>query len=132
MNVPARARPLCMVLAAAVTACGVHTPADTPAVGQQVRADRAALARGAQSFSEHGCGACHHRSDSPGARGVTGPPLDDLDKRVYVAGHLPNQPETLARFIVRPQDIDPASAMPTTGVSLEDARAIALFLQRPR
>lgn len=131
MSMPAIARGLSVALVVTTSACGSHAPDERPAA-LRATADEAIVARGAERFRQHGCGACHHRSEIPGARGVTGPPLDDLRERVYVAGHLPNQPEQLARFIAHPQAVDPATAMPSTGVSLDDARAIALFLVQPR
>lgn len=123
---------LAMLVALGLAACGLRGAEDTHAAEQQVRPDDATLARGEASFRRNGCGACHHLATIAGARGVTGPPLDDLFEQVYIAGHLPNTPDHVAHFVERPHEVDPATAMPSIGLSAEEARAIAQFLLHPR
>ncbi|HEX2020383.1 MAG TPA: cytochrome C [Aurantimonas sp.] len=77
----------------------------------------------------HGCGTCHVIRGIPGATGRTGPPLVDYGRQVYVAGVVPNTHETLARFIMDPQAIDPRTAMPDLGVTAEEADLLAAFLR---
>lgn len=76
----------------------------------------------------HGCPTCHVIPGIAGPQGATGPPLQAMADQAYVAGVLPNTPETLARFITDPQGVDPRSAMPNVGVTQDEAHLIAAFL----
>ena len=76
----------------------------------------------------NGCGTCHHIPETEGADGLTGPPLTAMSRQAYVAGVVQNTPEMLAAFIADPQAIDPRSAMPKLGLSLEEARSVAEYL----
>jgi cytochrome c len=49
-------------------------------------------------------------------------------RRSYIAGHLPNRPDTLAQWIVAPAALVPGTAMPAMGVSPQDARDMAAYL----
>jgi cytochrome c1 len=51
-----------------------------------------------------------------------------MGARAYIVGELPNTPENLMRWVRRPQEINPHTAMPDTGVTEEDARHIAAYL----
>lgn len=76
----------------------------------------------------YACVTCHA---IPGVRGpntYVGPPLTAWAEREYIAGALPNQPEHLIDWIVNPQEIEPGTAMPTIGVSPEEARDMAAYL----
>ncbi len=75
-----------------------------------------------------GCAGCHQIPGVTGARGLTGPPLKDISRRVYVAGVLPNTPDNLVRFIVNPRGPLPNGAMPITGIDEQGARDIAAYL----
>jgi cytochrome c1 len=86
--------------------------------------------RGKVAIGRYGCGACHTIPGIRGARGLVGPPLEDLARRVYVAGVLQNEPENLVRWIADPPAVDPQTAMPNLGVTDSDARDIAEFLYR--
>jgi cytochrome c1 len=57
-----------------------------------------------------------------------GPPLAGLGRRDRVAGRLPNDAESLARWIRSPQSVDPATAMPDMGVTEAHARQMAAYL----
>ncbi len=85
-------------------------------------------AQGRQLIVQFGCGSCHTISGVPGATATVGPPLQDLKKRVYLAGHLVNSPEQLAKWIVNPREFDDKTAMPAVGVSEAQARDIAAYL----
>lgn len=76
----------------------------------------------------YGCPACHVVPGMRGPQGVTGPPLTAMDRQAYVAGVAPNTPEALATFIADPQAVNPRSAMPNLGVTVDEARAIAAYL----
>lgn len=62
------------------------------------------------------------------AKGAVGPPLDAVARRVYLGGVLPNSPGNMARFIRRPQEIDPRTAMPDLGVTEAHARDMVAYL----
>lgn len=85
-------------------------------------------ARAPALLVRYGCAGCHTIADVPGARGLAGPPLDDVGKQIYVAGVLTNTPANLVRWITDPQSIKPKTTMPNTGISEEEARDIAEFL----
>lgn len=88
----------------------------------------AQVARGKLLLAQYQCGSCHAIPEVPIARGVTGPSLTAFGRRSYIAGHLPNQPDTLARWIVAPATLVPDTVMPSMGVSPEDARDMAAYL----
>jgi cytochrome c len=76
----------------------------------------------------HGCIGCHRVEGVAGARGTTGPPLEDLADRAFLGGVALNSPEALIRWIRRSRDMDPRSGMPNTNVPEAEARDIAAFL----
>jgi cytochrome c1 len=75
-----------------------------------------------------GCSGCHTISGISGADGVVGGPLDDLRRRVFIAGVLPNNADNLVRWIYDPPAVNPRTAMPATGISADEARAVAAYL----
>lgn len=79
-------------------------------------------------ISSMGCGACHVVPGVRGAIGMTGPPLTDFGRRQYIAGRLVNDPENLVAWILDPQAIDSATAMPTLGLDTAQARDAAAYL----
>jgi cytochrome c1 len=83
---------------------------------------------GKQLMTSYGCGACHIVPGIPGARGLVGPPLLYFSQRTTVAGELPNTPENLARWIQHPKSVEPKTAMPDLGLSIEQANDIAAYL----
>jgi cytochrome c len=85
-------------------------------------------ARGRVKIAAYGCGSCHSIGGVPGANSNVGPPLDAFAERSYIAGALPNTPESLVRWIMDPQGIEPGTAMPDLGVVERDARDIAAYL----
>jgi cytochrome c1 len=54
--------------------------------------------------------------------------LSELRKRIYLAGAHPNQEDNLVAFIVAPDAMRPGTAMPRTGITEAEARAVAQFL----
>ncbi|MFL5508692.1 MAG: cytochrome c oxidase assembly protein [Gemmatimonadaceae bacterium] len=84
--------------------------------------------RGRTAIKRYGCGSCHNIPGVTGAAGLVGPPLDDVARRVYIAGVLPNEPDNMIRWIENPPAIDPKTAMPYMGVTTRDARDIAAYL----
>lgn len=64
------------------------------------------------------------------ADGTVGPPLIAMGKRSFIAGELTNTPGNLVRWVMNPKDVEPGTAMPDLGVSRDDARNIAAYLER--
>jgi cytochrome c2 len=83
-------------------------------------------------MQQYGCPTCHVIPHVPGAVGQVGPPLTAISQRSYLAGVLPNTPESLERWIMHPQHYEPGTAMPEMRVSQEDAHTIAEFLNSQR
>jgi cytochrome c1 len=116
---------VCFVLALVVPGCGKKvTPAPVVSGGS--------AERGEVAIRKYGCGSCHTIAGIPGARGLVGPPLDDVGQRVYIAGVLPNVAENMVRWIANPPAVDAKTAMPNLGVSDRDARDMAEYLYRLR
>jgi len=84
--------------------------------------------RGARLIGQYGCGACHTVPGIRRARGRVGPPLNFFAERSFIAGQLPNTPETLVRWIMDPPGLIPATGMPRLDVSERDARDITAYL----
>lgn len=88
--------------------------------------------RGATLIAQYGCGGCHEIPGVTGARGLVGPPLNNIGARTIIAGLLPNTPENLARWIATPQSLVPGNAMPNMEIKNDEARDIAAYLYRLR
>lgn len=76
----------------------------------------------------YGCGSCHAIPGVAEANGTVGPSLQGFGSRIYVAGVLANTPENLFHWVSKPQEIEPATAMPDLGVTERQARDIAAYL----
>ena len=96
-----------------------------PAATAQAGAD---ADRGQRLLMQHQCGSCHTIPGVAAARGVQGPSLEAFGKRSYIAGHIPNRAEALARWISAPQSLVPDTTMPSMGVAAADARDMAAYL----
>jgi cytochrome c2 len=88
--------------------------------------------RGRLLLRQFGCGACHRIPGVADAQGNVGPPLEGVAKRIYLAGVLPNTPQTMARWIRTPKAFDPRTAMPDLGVGEEHARDMVAYLHTLR
>jgi cytochrome c1 len=88
--------------------------------------------RGRLLLAQYQCGSCHTIPQVAGARGTSGPLLVAFGRRSYIAGHVPNRPEALVRWIVNPAAVVPGTTMPSMGVSERDARDMAAFLHTLR
>jgi cytochrome c len=84
--------------------------------------------RGRVLVEQFGCAACHVIPGVRGAKGLVGPPLTAMGRRVYIAGVLPNTQETMVRWLRDPPAIDQRTAMPAVGLSDAQARDVAAFL----
>ena len=86
-------------------------------------------AEGAELFRTRGCIACHTLDATSKAK-MIGPNLANVGSRRYIAaGTLLNTDENLARWIQNPQEIKSGVQMPITGLTLEQARAVAAYLR---
>ena len=116
---PGSLRVLLPALVAVLVACGGPEP-------RQVAGGDPAF--GPELMRKYSCHACHTIPGVRGADKLAGPPLNAWAERVYIAGHMPNTPENLVRWIMNPQEIHEHTAMPDMGVTEQDARHIAAYL----
>lgn len=109
-------------------ACAGQPTADRDGALQRDRAEQARTA-----LRQYACVTCHRVAGSVGPDTHVGPPLEQLWRRERIAGRLPNDVDSLTRWIRSPQSVDPETAMPDMGVTEEHARLIAEhLLMRPR
>ena len=112
-----------LVLAVALCACSRRGDID---LGQQATGGDVKI--GEHLIYSYGCGACHVIPGVAEANGRLGPTLRGFGSRYYVAGLLVNTPQNLFRWVSKPQEVDPATAMPDLGVTEQQARDIAAYL----
>ena len=86
------------------------------------------VGRGMSATSRFGCGSCHTIAGIPGAHGRVGPPLVGIPNRLYIAGMLENNPQSLMQWILDPHTVNAQTAMPNVGLTMQDAADIAAFL----
>lgn len=91
------------------------------ATGGDARHGRAAI-------EQRNCGQCHTIPGIRRARGVAAPPLMWFARRSFIAGEVPNTPANLVQWVRAPQSIEPKTAMPTIGLSEQEARDVAAYL----
>jgi cytochrome c oxidase subunit 2 len=87
-------------------------------------------ARGRELFLANGCGACHMIRGTL-AGGLVGPDLTHVGGRLSIgAGALPNNSDTLLRWIARTDHVKPDVLMPHFGMlPQEDLHALASYLE---
>jgi mono/diheme cytochrome c family protein len=76
----------------------------------------------------YGCVGCHTIAGVGGADGQVAPSLEQLRQRVFIGGVARNTPDNLVRWIVDPHSLSPHSAMPATGITVDEARDVAAYL----
>src|SRR5262252_6454690 len=95
--------------------------------------------QGVQVILQRGCGSCHTIPNIPGASGTIGPnlgPHEDVPPvsqrpmiATYPSGTVPNNSvDDLAKWIQNPAALKPGTAMPTLGLSQDEATAAAAYL----
>ncbi|MGH9605853.1 MAG: c-type cytochrome [Terracidiphilus sp.] len=89
-------------------------------------------ARGEQVIVQYRCGSCHTIPGIHNANGVFGPPLNKLARRSILAGDFPNEPDILVHWVESPTTMKPATAMPDLGLSEQQARDAAAYLETLR
>ncbi len=87
---------------------------------------------GAALIDKYGCGECHTIPGIDHATGMVGPPLTSIARRIYIAGVLRNSPDNMVEWIQHPQTIVPGNVMPDMGISHDEAREIAAYLDTLR
>lgn len=118
--------PALLVLSlASLSACGPAGGDPAPPLKPLARGD---AALGLRLLTQYQCGSCHVIPGVPAARGINGPTLQAFGSRSYIAGRVPNFPDALVVWIVSPSALVPDTAMPSMGVSPEDARHMAAYL----
>lgn len=85
---------------------------------------------GVKVILQRGCGSCHVIPNIPGAAGTSGPSLEGVGSRDPIAGGIPNTSvDDLAKWIQNPGALKPGTAMPTLGLSDQEARDAAEYLR---
>jgi cytochrome c1 len=120
-----RAALVAIAVMAPIVGCRGNNPTEAIAYAVRVGGD---AHRGAQVIQQFGCGACHTIPGVTGADGLVAPPLLWWSRRTFIAGELPNTPENLVRWIRSPQSVEPKTAMPTLGLTDQQARDAAAYL----
>jgi cytochrome c1 len=87
---------------------------------------------GAIEITRDACGSCHEIPGIEESQGRVGPSLRHFAKRRMIAGRLPNTPANLQRWLKAPQSIAPGNAMPDQGLTDQQARDVAAYLERLR
>lgn len=107
-----------------VTGCGLITSS------QDARVEETGgnIARGEDLVRTHGCVACHSVPGMASVDNGYGPGLDGFADRRLIGGSAENEPDTLIQFLMSPRSVNPDTAMPTIGLSEEEARDIATWL----
>src|ERR1044071_1175195 len=121
-----RLRLLAASLLLALAACGGRASESEQAAAEMTGGGNPA--RGRAAIERYGCGTCHTIPGVRGADALVGPPLSQVASRSYVGGVLTNSPENMIRWIQDPRAVDGLTAMPTLGVTDQDARDIASYL----
>ncbi len=85
-------------------------------------------ARGQRLVATYQCGTCHDIPGAASARGTTGPTLQGIARRSYIAGEVPNRSGALGRWIIDPGSLVHGTPMPALGVSPRDAQDIVAYL----
>jgi cytochrome c1 len=112
--------------AIAVAACSSASDTGTTA-SRVVRG--ASPEAGKQQTVHYGCGACHQIPGIKEANGLVAPPLIHFGQRGTIAGFFSNTPDNLISWIDNPQAMLPGNDMPDLGVTKDEARNIAAYLE---
>jgi mono/diheme cytochrome c family protein len=86
-------------------------------------------ARGRQVIEQYACIVCHEIPGVVGASVPVGPPLQRMARRSFIAGVIPNTPDNMVRWLRAPEAFVPDGAMPNLGVTEQDARDMAAYLE---
>ena len=84
---------------------------------------------GKKLIAKYGCGSCHTIPGIKNAEGLVGPPLTHFGRRGTIAGELANTPDNLTSWVQDPHAVEPGTDMPNLGVTTQEARNIAAYLE---
>ncbi len=115
-----------VLIAPAAGGCRGNNPEYAVAYSPSVQGGNPA--NGPAVIEAYGCGSCHTIPGVRNARGLVGPPLLWWSRRTFIAGEVPNTPENLVHWIRSPQTIEAHTAMPSLGLSDQEARDVAAYL----
>jgi cytochrome c2 len=101
---------------------------DTGASGKKIPGGDPARGRAIVASNQYGCTACHAIPGIRSPQGIVGPPLEGFAERAFIAGQLPNTPDSLIAFLQNPAALIPRTGMPDVRLGLEGARHVAAFL----
>ena len=104
---------------------GQQVPPYTVATGGNVHS-------GIRIIASYKCGSCHTIPGIAGAHGVFGPPLNMMARRSYIAGNFANTPDNLTHWVMAPTSMKPKTAMPDLGLTQQQARDVAAYLETLR
>ncbi len=110
----------------AVVVCSACTSIPHEEAGRQVTGGDPY--QGREKIRQYGCDSCHTIPGVPTADATVGPPLTDVARRVYLAGHIANTPQNMMRWIEHPHAFEPGTVMPEMGVTPSDSRDIVAYL----
>ena len=119
-------RVLVLTFAASMLAAAGCARNPTVAAAEELTGGRAT--EGRHLIYSYGCGSCHIIPGVNEATGTVGPPLRGFADRNYIAGLLVNTPPNLFRWIKEPQKVDPRTAMPSLGVTENQAHDMGAYL----
>ncbi len=119
----ARLTPLALACLTALPALAQEPPA---------KAASGSTKQGEAIILQKGCGGCHTIPGIDGADGLVGPPLTQMGRRIFIAGVLRNTPANMAAWVYDPQRYVPGNAMPSVGLSPQDAADVAAYLESLR
>jgi mono/diheme cytochrome c family protein len=88
----------------------------------------ASAERGKAVIERVGCGSCHSISGVSWPQGKGAQALTGLNRRAWIAGTLPNRPETVAAFVRNAPALKPGTTMPAMPMSLQDSYDVAAYL----
>ena len=85
--------------------------------------------RGKMLVAQYGCNVCHITPGIDGPQGALGPSLAGVASRPMISnGTVQNTPENLIKFVQNPAALNPASAMPPSGLTPADAPDVVAYL----
>lgn len=103
--------------------CACADKTDAPRV-----IEGADAARGLAVVDRVGCAACHRIPGVAWPTGSVGGSLDGFAERSLIAGRLPNQPDTLVRWLRDAPSLSPETGMPPMPITDAEARDVAAYL----
>jgi cytochrome c len=115
--------------AAGLAGCGATAlAARGHAAGKASQAAAGSPRRGRAVMLQYRCGRCHVIPGIRGARGLFGPPLTAMSRRTFLAGEVPNDPRHLMLWIEKPTALKPKTYMPDLGLTPQQAKDAAAYL----